>query len=167
MDVRARRMHAERRSLDTLIELPICMLVITVLTLVAIEAFRGSLPRLHSLNAMFLAQGPIIASLEYHATTGRWPSTDVEAGFVSRPAIPGKWIDTGHVGAGGSAIFQLVDDDPSLAGPTLSFRLWQTADPAGPIVWRCGHSRAPAPFVGGPDQTTVRTRDLLAACRSP
>lgn len=167
MDVRARRLEVERRSADTMIELPICLFLIAMLTVVALQGFAQARIRLRSLDAILLSQGPVLAASVYRANTGRWPASNEEAGYPAQPVELPTRLESVRIRAGGAADFVFSGKERALAGRTLSFRAWQASDPATPIVWRCGRSRAPAPLVGAQDQTTVAARDLLSACRMP
>lgn len=167
MDARARRMQSERRSLDTLIELPICLLVIGFLAVVALDSFAGLRLHLRGMSPITLSKAPTIAATEYRASTGRWPSSNEEAGFPPPSFELASRLQTVSIRGDGAVDYVFSDAVPALANRTLSFRAWQSSDPSAPIVWRCGRSRAPAPMLAGQDLTTVADRNLLLACRSP
>src|SRR5258706_688339 len=167
MTHRALRLRADWPSVTTIIELPVCLLVIGALSLVGVNGFLTTRHRLQGVEAILLAGRPIAAMTEYHAVTGVWPASNEQASYVLTGGESGRRVQTIGIRAGGAADVTFSDLAGALARRRISFRAWQSADAALPIVWRCGRAPAPAGFEAAPDGTTVAASDLPSACRSP
>ena len=129
----------------TLIELMIVVAIIGILAAVAIPQYQNYVARAQVAEGLALASGAKTAVAEYRSTTGKWPTSNDEAGLAANPEdISGKYVKSLTVcdfGGGSvcntSAWVVLLFKDTahaSIAGGTLSL---EGKDEGGSISWLC------------------------------
>lgn len=130
----------------TFIELLFVVGVISILSAIALPAYREYLIRSEVAEGLTLLGDAREAVSEFHARSGRWPVNNAEAGLLAPAEITGNHVRSVTLangvlvaemelgsGSGGRSITR-----------TLTFRPWLNLEATGaPIVWTCGNNEVP------------------------
>lgn len=159
-------LQVDRPPGATLLEIPICLLVVLVMASIAVSTFATVRRHLAALDAVAVASGTRVSMTEYRAVTGRWPASNREAGIVEATA---EYIGSGRVRGIAVRPDGAVDVGFGRDGTTdriVSLRAWEGASAESPVGWVCADSAAPRGTMLAPDHTTMTAADLPSPCRT-
>src|SRR5579859_3394454 len=166
MDARVRWLQVEWPTATTMLELPIYLAIMGAMALVATRNFVHVQQRLHVLDAVSVLAGAKVASMEYHAVTGAWPTSNEQAGYSARSLMIQGRLQSVLIREGGAVDFMFSSGVGGLAGKIISVRAWEGSDAGLPAAWRCGHARVPPLVAASVDRTTLSDDELPSPCRS-
>jgi prepilin-type N-terminal cleavage/methylation domain len=84
----------ERQRGFTLIELMIVIAIIGILAAIALPAYQDYTARAQMAEALNLAGGQKSAITEYRSNTGKWPSSNQDAGIMAPSRLAGKYVES-------------------------------------------------------------------------
>jgi hypothetical protein len=163
MDARVRWLQVRSPTSTTMLELPICLIVIGAMVLVAIHNFARAQQHLRVLEAVSLSAGPTVMMTEFHAVTGTWPASNEQSGYLS--GSMGR-LQSAQIREGGAVDLTFSTYAGEVAGKVLTFRAWEGPDSGLPVAWSCGHSGVPPLSTTTVDRTTLSDDELSLTCRS-
>jgi len=166
MDARTRWLQVTWPTSTTMMELPICLAIMSVMIGVAIYGFARAQERLHVLEAISIMPGPEISMIEYRAVNGTWPDSNQKAGFSSEKMTNGSRFQSVEIREGGAVDIKFSSRAGILADKILSVRAWQGSSAVLPAAWRCGHSVATPLAPTAEDRTTLGDDEVPSPCRS-
>jgi pilin len=166
MNLRMRWLRLRSPTSTVMLELPICLAIMGVVTVVGVDSTRLIQPRLRVLEAATMAGGATTRMMEYRAESGDWPASSQQAAFATSIPESNPRLKAITIRAGGAVDVSFADKLASLGGKTLSVRAWQGTSADLPVVWRCGSSRSDPLRPSATDQTTLSKDQLPSMCRS-
>lgn len=138
----------------TLIELMIVIAIVGILAAIALPTYQDYTARSQMTEALNLAGGQKSAITEFRSNTGKWPSSNLEAGIVVPSGLTGKYVEkvtiTGTQSAGLiNAQMKGTNVADSIKSATLTLK---GEEKSGSYVWSCWSS--------------VSNRFLPSSCRN-
>ncbi len=137
------RLRRARRSRGgfTFIELLYVVAIISILSTIAIPAYRLYMIRSHVAESLVSLGDAKIEINEFHSRWGRMPANNLEAGLRLPEEIVGRSLRSLHVSDGAMVASMDLGKDADGASilRTLTLRPWVNIKATGsPIVWSCG-----------------------------
>lgn len=129
----------------TLIELMIVVAIIGILAAVAIPAYQDYTVRTKVSEGLSLASGAKTSVTETVLSSGKYPTTNAEAGLAAATDISGNNVESVEVSAGGVITIKYAND-AAIDGKTLVLTPSTTA---GSVVWDCTKGDVEARFRPG------------------
>ncbi len=126
----------------TLIELMIVIAIIGILAAIALPAYQDYTARSQMTEALNLAGGQKSAITEFRSNTGKWPSSNLDAGIVAPSGLTGKYVEKVTISSTASAGLinaQMKSSNvaDSIRGATLTLK---GEENSGSYVWSCWSS---------------------------
>lgn len=119
----------------TLIELIVALAIVGLLAAIALPAYQNYIVRAQISEGMMFASAIKAEALEYHASTGAWPTNIVRASlsgtYVSQDSITPKIYSDGTI-----MVLFGNKAHPVLTGQGIE--LHPTVNANGSITWQCG-----------------------------
>ncbi len=167
MDTRVRWLRAAWPTSTTLLEMPVYLIVVGVMSAVALYSFVYAQRHLRVMEALSLASVAETKAMEYRAVAGEWPDSNDQAGVSGQQVASGSddYKEDSITVRNGGAVDVGIDHEP-LRGGVVSMRAWTTAAPGTPVVWTCGRSLSPVGAAAAADRTTISAENLPSPCRA-
>jgi type IV pilus assembly protein PilA len=169
---RAARTSRQSRAGFTFVELLIVVAIMSILSAIAIPAYRIYVLRAKVAESLMFLGDAKISINEFYSRWGRMPADNSEAGLRPSEELRGSYLRSLEVRDGVMVATMALghDHDHPEIERSLSFRPWVNAEaPGRPIIWSCGAQDPDAPagyhVIGEVAANPVDSKWLPSICR--